>query len=675
MGLVTEANGDSVQGQSGVHRTIPHTTDPDHGAASAVDAKGSLGTRMNKRKRRTRYVWMHVLPEDKWFHVPEGKTVWEALQPTDVELEGECGGLGRCGKCKVKILSEIEEPSEEEKVLLSAGELEQGVRLACRTRISQDLTVSVGEVEEVTEYFNILTTSHFDGGRYVQPEQLEPLIDKRAITVPFSLENEGLSNLDLIKMGLGPEYEELTASLHCLRALPGKAGEKRFRGVAVLHEHCLLDWQDDGRIDRKYGLVFDLGTSTLVSKLFSLADGSEVAVSSCLNGQKRYGPDVISRLQYCQEHPRGLKRLQARIAQDLNQITANLLATAGVEPEDIFVAVAAGNTTMQHVLLGLSPVGIAEAPFAPILTDGLVVNAADVGLQLHPAALLYTLPMKSGYIGGDLLAFIMASGVAEQEDEIVLGLDLGTNGEVFLGNARRLLTCSAAAGPALEGARITHGMIAKTGAIDGVRPENGNLNYRVIGNVKPEGICGSGLVDLVAALLQCGIIDEDGLIRPSRQRKARNLNSRVIARSGINSFLVASAEESFHEKPIYLTQRDVREFQLAKGAIAAGIRTLMDELGIGLSDIRRVYLAGALGNYVDTYSAIRTGLIPGVNPEIVKSLGNAASTGASLVLLMKRYWQTAAELTQLIEHVELSWRSDFNEYFIAHMSFPVLNRW
>ncbi|MFP3898384.1 MAG: ASKHA domain-containing protein [Dehalococcoidia bacterium] len=633
------------------------------------------GTTMEKRKRRTRYVWLHVLPDDKWFRVRQGQTIWGALQPTDVELEGECGGLGRCGKCKVKVLSEIGEPSEEEKVLLSEGELEQGVRLACRTRIHQDLTISIGEVEEVTEYFNILTTSHFDGGRYVPPAQLEPLIDKRAVTVPFSLENEGLSNLDLIKMGLGPEYKELTASLHCLRTLPNNAGEKRFRGVAVLHEHCLLDWQDDGRIDRKHGLVFDLGTSTLVSKLFSLVDGSEVAVSSCLNSQKRYGPDVISRLQYCQEHPRGLKRLQARLVQDLNQITANLLATAGIEPEDIFVAVAAGNTTMQHVLLGLSPVGIAQAPFAPILTDGLVVNAADVGLQLHPAALLYTLPMKSGYIGGDLLAFIMASGVAEQEDEIVLGLDLGTNGEVFLGSARRLLTCSAAAGPALEGARITHGMIAKTGAIDGVRLEDGSLNYRVIGNVKPQGICGSGLVDLVAALLQCGIIDEDGLIRPSRQRKLRHLNARIIARSGINSFLVASAEESFHDKPIFLTQRDVREFQLAKGAIAAGIRTLMDELGIAVSDIQRVYLAGALGNYVDTYSAIRTGLIPGVSPEIVKSLGNAASTGASLVLLMKHYWQTAAELTGLIEHLELSWRSDFNQYFIAHMGFPAENRW
>jgi len=439
--------------------------------------------------------------------------------------------------------------------------------------------------------------------------------------------------------------------------------------VAVLHDRCLLDWQDEEHIDRRYGLVFDLGTSTVVGKLVSLLDGSEAAVSSCLNSQKRHGSDVISRLQYCQEHPRGLRRLQSLMLKDLNQLTANLLSIAGIEPEDVFIAVAAGNTTMQHLLLGLSPEGIAQAPFSPIVSDGLIVNAADAGLQLHPAALLYTMPMKSGYIGGDLLSFILTSGVAEQKDEIILGLDLGTNGEVFLGNSERLMTCSAAAGPALEGARITHGMIAKAGAIEGVSFGDGELHYRVIGNVKPEGLCGSGLVDLIAVLLQCGIIDESGLIRTSRQKKARELNARVMARSGAKAFLVASTEESATGKPIYLTQKDVREFQLAKGAIAAGIRTLMDELNIAVKDIDRVYLAGALGNYVDIHSALRTGLIPGVNPEIVKSLGNAASTGASLVLLVKEYWHTAAEITRFIEHIELSWRFDFNQYFIEHMSF------
>ena len=625
--------------------------------------------RPSGRRRGTQQVWLHVLPDDSWFHVQEGQTLWEALQPTDVDLGGQCNGLGRCGKCRVKILSEKEEPSTEDRAFLDDEELEQGIRLACRTRVNRDLAISTREANDTTEYFNILTTSHVPADRYVPPSRLDPLVDKRLVAVPFSIQNEGLSNLDLIKLGLGSEFGELTASLHCLRTLNRSIDESQSHGVAVLHDHCLLGWQDEEHIDRRFGLVFDLGTSTVVGKLFNLLDGSELAVSSCLNSQKRYGSDVISRLHYCQQHPRGLRRLQSLMLKDLNQLTESLLSIAGVGPDDVFVAVAAGNTTMQHLLLGLSPVGIAQAPFSPIVTDGMVVNASDVGLHLQPAAVLYTLPMKSGYIGGDLLSFIMASGVAEQKDEIILGLDLGTNGEVFLGNSERLLTCSAAAGPALEGARITHGMIARAGAIEGVTCEDGELHYRVIGNVNPEGICGSGLVDLVAVLLQSGIIDRHGLILRSRRNSARGLNERVIARSGIRSFLIATAEESSTGKPIYLTQQDVREFQFAKGAIAAGIRTLMDELGIQVQDISRIYLAGALGNYVDIHSAMGTGLIPRVNPEIVKSLGNAASTGASLVLLVKDYWQIAAELSLFIEHIELSWRSDFNQHFVEHMGF------
>ena len=628
-----------------------------------------------KKRRKTRYVWLNVLPDDLWLKVRQGKTIWKALQPTDVELEGDCGGLGKCGKCKVKVLSSIYPPSQREKELLDEGELEQGLRLACRTKVNHDLVISTGETDSEAEFFKILTTSHVLATRYIPLSQLAPLVDKRPITLPPSFQNGGLSDLDRIKVVMGSEYQDLRAPLHCLRTLPKMLKRTRLRGTAVLHENCLLAWQSREKVHRHYGLVFDLGTSTLVGKLLSLVDGSEVAVASRLNSQIRYGSDVISRLQYVRDHPKGLERLHSLLIKDLKRITTHLLKTGGLEPNDIFVAVAAGNTTMQHFLLSLNPSGIAEAPFSPVLTDGLIVNAADVGLQLHPTALLYTMPMKSGYIGGDLISDILTSGVAEQEDEIILGLDLGTNGEIFLGNGRRLLTCSAAAGPALEGARISYGMIAKAGAIEGVSFEEGHLHYRTIGNIKPKGICGSGLVDLVAVLLHCGVIDYEGLIRPPQTRVAEDLSSRVINRSGVCDFLVASAEESYDHRPLYLTQRDVREFQLAKGAIAAGVKTLMDEIGIGVQDINHVYLAGALGNYVDPYSTIRTGLLPRINAEIIRSLGNAASTGASMVLLSKNYWQIAKDLTNFIEHVELSSRSGFNQYFVEHMDFPKENVW
>ena len=624
---------------------------------------------------KTRYVWLNVLPDDLWVRLRQGETILAALQQADVELGGDCGGLGKCGKCKVKVLSVIGPPSTEEKELLSEDELKQGIRLACRTKVNHDLVISTGEPGAEAGYFKILTTSHIITTRYIPLSQLEPLVNKRPITLPPDLQNEGFSDMDRIKLVMGPEYRDLSAPLHCLRSLPEMLERTQFQGTAVLHGDSLMAWQNVDEVHRRYGLVFDLGTSTLVGKLLSLVDGGEIAVASCLNSQSRYGSDVVSRLQYVKEHPKGLENLHRLLVKDLNQLITRLLETGGLDPNEIFVTVAAGNTTMQHLLLRLNPSGIAEAPFAPVLTDGLIVNAADVGLQLHPTALLYIMPMKSGYIGGDLISDILTSGVAEQENEIILGLDLGTNGEIFLGNGKRLLTCSAAAGPALEGSRISCGMIAKAGAIEGVSLEEDRLRYRVIGNIKPDGLCGSGLVDLVAVLLHCGVIDSEGLIHPSQKRTAKGLRSRIINRSGGYDFLIASAEESYDNKPFYLTQRDVREFQLAKGAIAAGVKTLMDELGIGVQDIQHVYLAGALGNYVDPYSTTRTGLLPRVNPEIIRSLGNAASMGASIVLLSRKHWQVAKDLADFIEHIELSSRLDFNQYFIEHLDFPKENLW
>jgi len=627
------------------------------------------------KKRKTGYVWLNVLPDDLWLSIRQGETIWKALQKTDVELESDCGGLGKCGKCKVKVLSTIGPPTKAEKELLDEEELKQGIRLACRTKVNHDLVISTGEPGAEAEYFQILTTSHILKTGHLPILCLEPLVHKRLLTLPPNLPNEGLSDLDRIRMAIGPKHQHLKATIHCLRTLPEMLRRTKFSGAAVIHEECLMAWQDREEEHRNYGLVFDLGTSTVVGKLISLIDGGEAAVASCLNSQSKYGTNVISRLQYVREHTNGEVSLHHLLMEDLNQITTRLLKTGGLNPNDIFVAVAAGNTTMQHFLLALNPSGIAEAPFSPVLTDGLIVKAADVGLKLHPEALLYVMPAKSGYIGGDLISDILASGAWEQENEIILGLDLGTNGEIFLGNRKRLMTCSAAAGPALEGARISYGMIAKAGAIEGLSFEEGDLHYNVVGNIKPKGICGSGLVELVAALLQFGIIDYEGLIRPPQERAAEGLSLRIVKRSGVYNFLVASAEESYDRRPIYLTQKDVRELQLAKGAIAAGVRTLMDEMGIGTEGIHRVCLAGALGNYVSPCSAMRIGLIPRLDPEIVTSLGNAASTGASMVLLSKGYWRMANELANSIEHAELSSRLDFNQHFIEQMDFPKENPW
>jgi uncharacterized 2Fe-2S/4Fe-4S cluster protein (DUF4445 family) len=621
------------------------------------------------RKQKTRHVWLNVLPDDLWLKVRRGKTIWEALLKEDVELAGDCGGLGKCGKCKIRVISSIGKPTEEERELLDEEELKQGIRLACRTKIKKDLLIHTDETDSEMEYFQILKS----GQRPILT--IDPLVHcQRVALVPYP-ENDGLSSMDRIKLTMGARYQDLRASLHCLRTLPDMIEGTKFQGAAVLHDDFLLDFRDGEKAECCYGVVFDLGTSTLVGKLISLPDGDEVAVVSCLNSQFKYGTNLISRLQYIKEHTDGLRILNNFLIRDLNRITRRLIEASGIESNDVFVAVAAGNTTMQHILLNLNPLGIAEAPFSPVVTDGLVLKASDVSLMLHPEALFHVMPAKTGYIGGDLISAILASGAVEQEDEIILGLDLGTNGEIFLGNGKRLMTCSAAAGPAFEGANISYGMIAKTGAIEGFRIDDGLLRYNIIGNIKPKGICGSGLVDLVAVLLHCGIVDHEGVIQPAQGEQESALNERVIDNSGVYNFLIAFEKESYDQMPIYLTQNDVRELQLAKGAVAAGIRTLMDEMGIRVGDISRVYLAGALGNYVNPFSAIRIGLIPMVSRDIIASLGNAATTGASMVLLSKDYWQTANELVDFIEHIELSSRLDFNNYFIEHMDFPRENVW
>ncbi|MGD8371238.1 MAG: ASKHA domain-containing protein [Syntrophobacterales bacterium] len=622
-----------------------------------------------ERKQKRRHVWLKVLPDDLWLKVRRGKTIFEALQKTDVELEGDCGGLGQCGKCKVKILSSIGPPSTEGQDLLDADEIKAGVRLACRTKIKKELTIYVGEPEAEDTYYQILKT----GRRPLF--YLDPLLEKQLVTLAPEASSDGLADFARIKLAMGPDYADLTAPLNCLRSLPNMLEKTEFHGAAVLHGKSLLAWQPWEEGGRRYGLVFDLGTSTLVGKLISLLDGSEVAAISRLNSQSKYGSNVISRLQYVKENSKGLQHLNELLINDLNRIAKRLLYVGGLQPKDIFIGVAAGNTTMQHLLLSLDPSGIAQAPFNPVSTDGMIVKAGDLGLEVHPEALLYVMPTRSGYIGGDLISAVLASGAAEQDDLMILGMDLGTNGEIFLGNRKRLLTCSAAAGPALEGAKISHGMIARSGAIEGVSSGNGDLSCRVISNIKPKGICGSGLVDLAAVLLHNGIVDHEGLVQPDLDNANHIAGSRVIERSGVYDFLVAGADESFDGRPIYLTQQDIRELQLAKGAVAAGIRTLMDEMGIGVDGIDRIYLAGALGNYVHPLSAMRIGLIPKVRPGIVQSLGNAASTGASMVLLSKAYWQKANNLAHSIEHIELSTRLDFNEYFVESLNFPEQNLW
>lgn len=641
--------------------------------------KKNKKTRKKKRPYRTppaakakRVNWLNVLPDDIWIRVKHGRTIYETLQKTNLDLESECGGLGTCGKCKVRIITPIGPAGEQERKLLSPAELEDGVRLACRTRIKKTLVVHSSVHQDPSDMFQIL--KHGVDYKF----DIDPLLD----IVPLSLRppdlQDAASDFNRVRSALGPLYADLKITHSCLSSLYRGLRSTGFCGEVLLHRRCMLAWSPGGSSNGRYGLIFDIGTTTLVGKLIDLEKGHEKGVISRLNSQTHYGTNVIRRIQYIRESKNGFHRLRRLLIRDLNAIARRLAEAGGIETRNIFVAVAAGNTTMQHILLGLDPSGIAEAPFVPVVTEGVTFPTRLLGLDLHPDAMLYVLPAKSGYIGGDLMGFILSSGVAEQDDKIILGLDLGTNGEIFLGNRNRLLTCSAAAGPALEGARITHGMIAKSGAIESFYVDNQHLKYQVIGNINPKGICGSGLVDLVAVLLHFGVIDEEGLIGPQQIDEAGKLFASRLIRveeNDIHHFLVALPEASFDGRTIVLHQKDVRELQLAKGAVAAGIEMLMQQLGITAGDIDQIYLAGALGNYVHPLSAMRIGLIPTVDPEIVVTLGNAAAAGAAMALLSKKKWQQLKAIADRVEHVELSLCPGFDDIFIAAMDFPDRNVW
>ncbi|MBT8339102.1 MAG: DUF4445 domain-containing protein [Desulfatitalea sp.] len=624
----------------------------------------------SRKERKT--TWLNLLPDDVWLRVKRGITIYEALQHTDLDMNFECGGLGTCGKCKIRIVTALGPPDQQEEKLLTRDELDSGVRLACRTRIKKSLVVYTDMRRDREEMFQILKHG------VVCDIKIEPLIEKVPARIAPPDTAHGDSDFKRLRNALGPGYQHIKVTHQCLASLYKNLRQTAFSGEALLHQGCLLSWAPAGSAYGRYGVIFDIGTTTLVGKLIDLTDGREKAVISRLNSQTRYGTNVIRRIEFIRTNPKGLQRMQQLLMRDLNAIVRRLVYAADIDKAYIFIAVAAGNTTMQHILLGLDPSDIAVAPFTPVITEGVSFPSADVGLDINRDAMLYVMPAKSGYIGGDLISFILSSMIWEQEKKIILGLDFGTNGEIFLGNGRRLLSCSAAAGPALEGARISCGMIAKSGAIESFRIVKDQLQYNIIGNVKPRGLCGSGLVDLTALLAHHGAVDVEGLLSPMGLKKDERLfQTRLTPHSdaAVFDFTIATETESFHGRRILLSQKDIRELQLAKSAVAAGVQLLMQEMGINAQQIDEIYLAGALGNYVNPLSAMRIGLIPTIDRHRVLSLGNAASTGATMALLSRSYWETALTLADQIEHIELSLHPDFYDTFIEQMNFPDQDLW
>ncbi len=593
-------------------------------------------------------------PFERTTRVPPGTTVFSAAHWIGLPIDSTCGGRGTCGKCKVRVVEGSSEVTNADHRLLRKDEVENGWRLSCQARIYEDMACDVPQLLRVPK------AATMGLGRLVI---LDPNVRKVYIELAEPSLDDQRSDVLRLREALTAEGHDMLAGVQVLRTLPGVFREAAFKVTAVLAGEHLVAVEPGNTTDECYGVAFDVGTTTLVGTLMNLRTGMAAAVHSTLNGQAPFGADVISRISHAMNGAEGIDELRVSVVATMNQILDELYEEAGVSPAQTYEAVVVGNVTMLHLLFGIDPAPIAVMPFTPAFMEPLSVAASEVGLRIHPHGYVQTLPAIGGYVGSDIIAGVLATGVA-REDKLRVFVDVGTNGEIVLGSTQRTLATAAPAGPAFEGSQIRCGMRATDGAIEGVHLGD-EVELQVIGgDIPAQGICGSGLVDAVAQLLVAGLLDNSGRMRSKAEVPDHPLASRLIEVDGVRAFLLAEG--------VYLTQRDVRELQFAKGSIATGIKVLMDILGVRTDDLDEVLLGGSFGSYLNPESAKIIGLVPPVQVDRIIAVGNSAGEGAKIALLSYRERQVAFELPSRIEYVELSGRSDFNDAFVSVLQFPHL---
>ncbi len=611
-------------------------------------------------------VTIEFQPHDKITRVPPGMTLFNAANWIGLAIDSTCGARGTCGKCKVRILQGSNGVSDADRKVFSEEELASGWRLSCRAVAHDDVVCDVPR---------LMGNPKAALMGFEQHVILDPNVHKLYLELEAPSLEDQRPDFKRLQDALAEKGHEVSASLAVLRLLPQKLRQVGWRITAVVVGQQLITIEAGDTTDQLYGLAFDIGTTTVVGTLINLKAGVPVAVQSTLNGQASHGADVISRISHGMMAENGLEVLQAAILGSINGLIEQLVQEANISPHQIYEATVAGNATMVHLLLGLDPEAIGVTPFIPVIEEGLNISASEAQIKIHPQGNVYTLPHLGAYVGADLVGGLLATGLVRGEGYRLL-VDVGTNGEIICGSNRRTVATAAPAGPAFEGASIQDGMRASNGAIEAVKIEGDQIELQVIGDTKPIGLCGSGLLDAVAQLYLCGLMSSSGrFIKANKvaEQFGPNLAQRIVVdERGMRSFVLAWPEESGNDKQIVLTQRDIRELQFAKGSIAAGIEVVMNELGITINDLVDIYLAGSFGNYINPQSARLIGLVPPLPVERIKAVGNTAGEGAKMALLSFRERQVAESLPHIVEYHELSGRADFNDSFIDVLSYPPL---
>jgi len=616
------------------------------------------------------------LPDKKNIKVNEGTTILEALEKVGMNINTPCGGKGICGKCKVLVKEGIAAAVPLEEELLSEEEIKKGFKLACQTKLFKDTVIEIPP--EISLDFKRVFSSNLKGdiNRIKNNFSLGTNLKKIFLDLKKPSLDDQRADWERIKDELSSKKIEnisnLKTSLEILKKIPVLIREANFKITVILYNNEIINVENGDTTKSSYGIAFDVGTTTVAGYLVDLNTGEELSAVAKANPQIIYGDDVISRIGFAQKQKENLEILQRKIVNILNEIIKENAQKAGVNTNNIYKITIAGNTCMHHFLLGLNPSYIAPSPYIPVIKENLNLKAKDIPkLILEPTANVYMLPNISAFVGADIVAGILAIRMWKNE-KISLFIDLGTNGEIVLGSKRKIWACSTAVGPAFEGARISSGMRAAEGAIDKVEMDNKSITYRVIKDGKVRGICGSGLIDLIAELIKLGLIDKSGKLI-DREECDPELNEeirrRIIKGQKGNKFLLVKAKETENGKSIYLTQGDIREVQLAKAAIFAGIKILLKEVNILPENIQKILLAGAFGNFIDKKSAIKIGLIPYLPLEKIESVGNTAGRGAEITLLSEKTREICEKISKDIKYIELSSRADFQEEFVEAMFF------
>ena len=600
--------------------------------------------------------------------VPAGTGLVDAAVSAGITLDLPCGGEGICGKCRLIVQNGVSRPNAAEENALTESEIERGFRLACQTPVTGPMTVEVPQTSLLPTFHQILNQAAGETRQARDVVIEDPAVRKQYVELPPPGRDDAAADLERLRRRIGP----VEIDLGLTRRIPQTLRDDQFRGTAVIADGRLLDFEAGNTEDRCFAVALDLGTTTLVAVLLDARSGEELAVSAQLNPQTKFGDDVLSRVQHASDTADGLDQLNAAVLETVDQMIGQVAASAGVERRDIYQVSVSGNTTMQQLLLGINPRYLGEVPFVPAVGRSVSVKAAELALDIHPHGRLHTLPVIAGFVGGDIVSGALATGLDQMPGPSLL-VDIGTNGEILLSSNGDLWAAATAAGPAFEGARILHGMRGSTGAIERVAIDD-DVRTEVIGGGRPVGLCGSGLIDLAAELLRLDIINPQGRMADAdglRQDLPDRVRRRVISHHDQNAFLLAGGEESATGAPIVLVQRDVRQLQLASGAIRAGIILLLQRAGLRPDDLAALLIAGGFGNYIRRTNAQRIGLIPDDVPrDRIRYQGNTSLAGARLVALSQHARRKAEELSLRTQHVDLSTDPGFYDAFANAMIFP-----